>query len=169
MSEMELDRPVFEAVIVPHRSLSRGGLRLLLTGIIGICCAIAAGFAWLGAWPVCGFAGLELGLAAWLLRLHATAARSSELVLLTADGLRIIRTDMRGVRRETILPPAWLSVSVHERPGRTPALVLRSGQREEEVGSALGEAEKRDLAAALSAALHGWRHPRFDNPQLRDV
>jgi hypothetical protein len=36
----------------------------------------------------------------------------------------------------------------------------------EEVGRCLGEAEKRDLAAALDAALHRWRNPRFDNPQL---
>jgi hypothetical protein len=34
------------------------------------------------------------------------------------------------------------------------------------VGSCLGAAEKRELAAALEDALHRWRNPRFDNPQL---
>jgi hypothetical protein len=32
----------------------------------------------------------------------------------------------------------------------------------------LGEEQKRDLADALTKALHDWRNPRFDNPQLRD-
>jgi hypothetical protein len=31
----------------------------------------------------------------------------------------------------------------------------------------LGEAAKRELAAALGQALHQARNPRFDNPQLR--
>ena len=33
---------------------------------------------------------------------------------------------------------------------------------------ALGEAEKRDLAACLTRALHRARNPVFDNPQLRE-
>jgi hypothetical protein len=37
----------------------------------------------------------------------------------------------------------------------------------EQVATALGEREKRDLAAALRAALHRYRNPVFDNPQLR--
>ena len=38
----------------------------------------------------------------------------------------------------------------------------------EEIGRALGEAEKRDLAASLARALHRARNPVFDNPQLRE-
>jgi hypothetical protein len=37
-----------------------------------------------------------------------------------------------------------------------------------EVGAALGEAEKRQLATALLQALERQRNPLFDNPQLRD-
>jgi DNA-directed RNA polymerase subunit L len=36
-----------------------------------------------------------------------------------------------------------------------------------EVAAALGEAEKRDLANALTEALYRVKHPVFDNPQLR--
>jgi hypothetical protein len=38
---------------------------------------------------------------------------------------------------------------------------------EEEVGAQLGEEEKRDLAAALGAAMERWRNPVFDNEQLK--
>ena len=36
----------------------------------------------------------------------------------------------------------------------------------EEVARALGEEEKRELAAALAEALHRLRHPVFENPHL---
>jgi uncharacterized membrane protein len=40
--------------------------------------------------------------------------------------------------------------------------------RSYEIARQLGEDPKRDLAAALTRALHSWRNPVFDNPQLRD-
>lgn len=159
---------LFEAMIVPHRSLSRRGLRLLL-GAIGLVCGVnLAIFSRLHAWPVCGFAGGELVLAALLLRLNALSARASELLLLTPEALRVVRTDPKGRREERVLAPAWLRVHVEERPGRVPALFVGSHGVLEEVGRFLGEAEKRDLARALSEALHRWRNPVFDNPQLAE-
>jgi hypothetical protein len=47
-------------------------------------------------------------------------------------------------------------------------LLLTSRAAEEEVGAQLGEDEKRDLAAAIGAAMDRWRNPVFDNQQLRD-
>lgn len=159
---------MFEAVIVPHRSLSRRGL---LTVIAALCCLsmlITTLFWYLGAWPVAGFNGAELLLGILLLRHNARGSRASEVLLLSEQGLRIIRTDMRGVRSEAMLPATWLRVQLIEQPGRIPALLLSASGRRTEVAASLGEAEKRDLAAALSEALHRWRNPRFDNPQLRD-
>ena len=48
-----------------------------------------------------------------------------------------------------------------------PRLIARRHNREEEIGGALGEHEKRDLAESLSRALHRVRNPVFDNPQLK--
>lgn len=165
---MDIQAPLFEAVIVPHRSLSEAGLRRLLLVICAMCGASAAVFVWLGAWPVGGFTGLELLLAAVLFRLNARAAKGSEMVLLTEAGLRVIRTSPDGVRRERTLPPAWLNMVLEDRPGRVPALVLVARDIRVEIGRDLGEVEKRDLADALGGALERMRHPRFDNPQLRD-
>jgi uncharacterized membrane protein len=115
-----------------------------------------------------GFTGLELVLAAFLLRLNARAARGSEMLLLTEAGLRVIRTSPDGVRRERTLSPAWLNLLVEERPGRVPGLLLVARETRVEIGRDLGEAEKRDLAEALGGALDRLRNPRFDNPQLRE-
>ena len=163
------DATLFQAIIVPHRSLSPAGLRRLLAVICVMCGITAFMFVRLGAWPVGGFTGVELLLAAALFRLNARAARGSELVLLSERGLRVIRTDPSGIRREQLLSPAWLNLTLEERPGRVPGLVLSSRQIRIEIARSLGEDEKRDLAQALSDALDRLRSPIFDNPQLREA
>src|ERR1700710_531044 len=107
----------------------------------------------LGAWPVLPFGVLEIGLVAVMLRVNSRQARGSELILLHENELRIVRTEPSGRRREKVLPSGWLTVWLEERDGRVPRLLLSRYGMSEEVGQALGEAEKRDLAASLSRAL----------------
>jgi uncharacterized membrane protein len=159
---------LFEAVIVPHRSLTPRGLLILLGAITGMVGLTALRFWLIGAWPVMIFSVVEVGLAMWLIWLNAHSARASELVLLSEDGVRIIRTDPRGRRRERTLNSAWLNVVLEEPRGRVPRLFLAARNVREEIGTVLGEDAKRDLAAALSAVLYRARHPTFDNSQLRD-
>lgn len=159
---------LFEAVIVPHRSLSRRGLLWLQAVIIGLCCLTGLRFWMLGAWPVLAFSVVEVGLAVTLLTLNARHARASELVLLSEDSVRLVRTDARGQRQEQSIDSAWLNVVLEENPGRVPRLLLVARNLREEIGVVLGEAEKRDLASALGTALHRARNPSFDNPQLRE-
>jgi uncharacterized membrane protein len=163
----EAETPVFEALIVPHRSLSPAGIRILLGAVLLLCCVSSSVFVWMGAWPVGGFTGLELLLAAWLFRLHMRSAKATELLLLTPRCLSVVRTDPDGVRRTRELPPAWLAVHLLERPGRVPALLLVGQGHELEIGASLGEVEKRSLAEAVGEALRRLRSPVFDNPQLR--
>jgi uncharacterized membrane protein len=158
---------LFEAVIVPHRSLSVVGLRILLAAVLAACVGSSTAFVLLGAWPVGVFAGLELVLAAVLFRLHMNAARASELLLLTPAGLRIVRTSARGRVETRDLPAEWMAVRLEERRGRVPALVLQLRGHAVEVGRELGEDAKRSLAEALAEALHRRSNPVFDNPQLR--
>ena len=161
------DRSTFEALIVPHRSLSPRGLQALVGAICLLSAGLCAGLYLVGAWPAVAAFGLEIGLAVVLMRRHARGIRACELLLLSEAGLQVVRTDASGRRSERFLEPAWLSVALEERPGRAPALWLSNRGRRLEVGAALGEAEKRDLAEALRGALHRWRNPVFDNPQLR--
>jgi uncharacterized membrane protein len=129
---------------------------------------ISLRFWMLGAWPVMPFSVVEVGLVLLMLRLNTREARASELILLSETELRIVRTESSGRRTVRVLPSGWLSVLLSERDGRVPRLMLRRHGVSEEIGRALGEAEKRDLAASLDRALHRARNPVFDNPQLRD-
>ena len=163
---MDAEPCFFEAVIVPHRSLSPRGLRFLVGAICALSVCTTSVFWWLGAWPIAGFNGVEITTALLLLRYNARAVRSNEVILLSDTALRIIRTDQDGRRTERSVPPAWLRMELQERPGRVPGLYLLAQGARIEVAASLGEPEKLDLAKALEEALHRWRNPRFDNPQL---
>jgi uncharacterized membrane protein len=140
----------------------------VIGSLAGLALVIGARFWMLGAWPVLPFGALEVGLVVVMLRVNSRQALGSELILLSETELRIVRTEPSGQRREKVLPSTWLSVSLQERDGRVPRLVLNRYGMGEEIGQALGEAEKRDLAASLAGALHRSRNPVFDNPQLRN-
>jgi uncharacterized membrane protein len=163
------DPILFQAEVTPHRSLSARGLKL----IIGFVCSVSLGtttlFWSLGAWPIAGFNGGEILLAMVLLRAHHKSARAKEVLMLSGGGLRIVRVDARGKSSEQVLPAGWLNVVLTERPGRVPGLYLAARGMQVEVARSLGEPEKRDLAEALSGALHRLKNPIFDNPQLRSA
>jgi len=160
------EQPVWEAVIIPHRSLGPTGMRWVVGLLCGLSGVISVGLYLAGAWPVIGFNGIEIGLAILLLRHNARRAGTTELLMLAPGGLRIVRTGPSQRRTERVLQPGWLRCVLEERAG-TPALWLVDRGFRMEVGAELAEGEKRDLAAALEAALQRLQAPRFDNPQLR--
>jgi uncharacterized membrane protein len=162
-----MDNVYFEALITPHRSLSAQGLLRVTALLVGLSALTALRFWFIGAWPVIVFTLVEVPLAVLLLRLNAARARASELVLLGADGARVIRTDWRGRRQESRLQSGWLNVALEEPPGAVPRLLLTARTATLEIATFLGEAQKRELADALRTAIRETREPRFDNPQLR--
>ena len=157
---------LFEAVLTPHRSLSLRGVSIVL-GFLGVVSlGVTTLFWYLGAWPIAGFNGGEMAVAACLLRAHARSRREREVLLLSESGIRVLFFDQDGGKRERHMPSGWLNVVIEERQGRVPGLVLTTHGRRLEVARMLGEAEKRDLAESLRDVLHRMRNPIFENPQL---
>lgn len=159
--------PVFEALIVPYRSLSRTGG----AAFVGVVAVISGGLMlrlWLlGAWPAAILSLIEVPLLALLLLVNWRRARASELIMLTDEKFIVIRTDPAGRRQEATLPSAWLRVDL-QAADMVPHVILSSRGRALEIGAFLHEPEKRSLFEALRNALDRLQNPRFDNPQLRD-
>lgn len=159
--------PVFEALIVPHRSLTPGGVTTLVGAIVFVSLVTGLRFGLLGAWPVAIFSLLEIPIVVVLLTLNIRQARASELIMLTTEALMVIQTDPGGRRKQVSIPAAWLRVDLHEDRG-VPHVILSSHGRRCEVGAFLHEPNKVSLFEALRDALHRVRNPSFDNPQLGD-
>jgi uncharacterized membrane protein len=161
------DPLLFEAIIAPHRSLSRRALLGVIAALVAGSLFMTTLMARLGAWPAIAFNFAALALVVFLLLLHSRAARARETLRLTQSTLTITRQDAKGHRQTQSLPSAWINVLLEEPPATVPKLLLNLRGTQVEIARALGEAQKRDLAAALTRALHRARHPVFDNPQLR--
>lgn len=158
---------VFNATITPHRSLSPRQLFGLFCALSALTLVMGVRFWFLGAWPVTLFGLVEVGLIGTFFWVNHRGARAEETVTLYPDQARIARRGPSGRRWETTLSTAWLTVELEEKAHAVTRLWLCHRGRREEIGGALDEDAKRDLAGAIRGALESWRNPRFDNPQLR--
>ncbi|MFQ3622159.1 MAG: DUF2244 domain-containing protein [Acetobacteraceae bacterium] len=154
------EQPIFSAVLTAQRSLGTGGL-WLAAGVVAIAgAATALLFLLLGAWPVAGFVGLEIGAALALFLGHHRLARVTEEVVLDRRTLRITRRRGLGAARRWEFSPGWLRVAVEPAaPGRPGGVVLASHGRSVTLGTALSEEDRQGFARALGEALARWRAP----------
>src|ERR1700688_4252112 len=77
----------FDAVLMPHRSLSPAGFWLLMALVSAVSFASGMYFALHGAWPVFGYFGLDALLLYLAFRASYRAARRYETVKLTEEAL----------------------------------------------------------------------------------
>ena len=154
---------LFEARIVPHRSLSRRGFRTLMTGFVVVSVASAIPFVMLGAWPVAGFVGLDVAVLYLAFQASFRSARAYEDILVTPLELFLAKVTPKGHRSEWRFHPAWVRLArqEHEEFGLQ-RLSLHSRGRSVEVARFLGPDEKADFASSLTSALsQARRGPRY--------
>ena len=145
---------IFSAVITPHRSLSPRGFLILMLCLGAVSFVSGVVFVSMGAWPVCGFFGLDVLLVYVAFRANFRAARAYEEVTITASELTVRKVSPRGGVREWTLNPLWVRLEriVHEEFGIERLFLVSQGRRLS-IAGCLGAHEKKSLAKALSAAL----------------
>ena len=135
------DRPFFERVLLPHRSLGSRNFRLLM-GVLGlVSLAAGIGFVAIGAWPVIGFFGLDVGLVYLAFRLNYRSARQSETIRLADDAFTVERVSVRGERRNWHFQPFWVRVVLEERRDESNRLLVASHGRSLVIGDFLAPPE----------------------------
>ena len=151
-------KPVFfERVLWPHRSLPPRGFRLLMLGLGVLSIVVGIIFVAAGAWPVCGFFGLDVGLLYLAFRLSYRSARQRETLRLADDQFTVERVDIYGARRLWRFQPFWLRVVLEERHDKSNRLLLASHGKSIVIGDFLAPPVRRDLAATLREVLSRWR------------
>jgi uncharacterized membrane protein len=156
----------FERVLSPHRSLPARAFHVLM-GLLGlISLAVGIGFVSIGAWPVIGFFGLDVGLVYLAFRRNYRNARQSETLRLAGDAFTVERVSVRGERRSWRFQPFWLRVVIEERPDASNRLLVASHGRSLVIGDLVPPTTRRDLAVTITEALVRWR--KSFNPAVAD-
>lgn len=157
----------FDRVLQPHRSLPPSGFAIVMVLLGTVSFGIGVGFFLLGAWPVCGFFGLDIALLFIALRVNYRGARLCERLRVTEHSFAVERTGIRGEKRHWNFQPFWLRVILEEKDVETNRLLVASHGKSLVLGGFLGPAQRRCLAGDISAALARWR-ASVTSPAERD-
>jgi len=148
------ERPVFSAVIRPHRSLSPQGFRIVMVLVCLVSVVASLPFLVMGFWPVAGFFGLDfLGLYI-AFRLSYRQGEAFELLELTPIRLLFRKVSPRGETRDWQFNPLWtrLDREIDDEYG-IQHLLLTSRNEHVEIARDLSPPERETLAEAFGRAL----------------
>ncbi len=148
---------LFDAVLAPHRSLTRGGFVALMALVAVPCLAMGCIFLLIGAWPIAGFLGLDVALVWLAFRINYRSGRLRETLALTERDLTVRRIQPSGRTHEWRFQPYWLRVEVENPDAPDCRLTLTSHGRRLTIGAFLTAEERLSLAEALQTALRRLR------------
>lgn len=137
-----------DAVLTPHRSLSRRGFLYLVPAFAAVNAIVAAYFLAQGAWPVLIFNAMDVVLLIVALRWNFHDARVVEQVRVGADCVHVMRRSPRGHLAHWVVNPFWARAAVG-----AGGVHIAAGKRVVYVGAFLSPRERTDFANALRAAL----------------
>jgi uncharacterized membrane protein len=147
----------WETVLRPHRSLPPSGFLALMLCLATVSFVSGVVFVRIGAWPVCGFFGLDVLLVYVLFRLNYRGARMREVLRLEGGDLTVERIGVRGDRRFWRMQAFWLRVELVEAPDGGNRLLVTTHGRSLVIGGFLTPEERRKLASELDSALRRWK------------
>jgi uncharacterized membrane protein len=145
----------WQAILTPHRSLSKQGFLAVMTLIVLVNLVIGGMFFAIGAWPVAGFAGLDVLLIWWAFKANFADARRMERISITDHELVLDRMQGERPPEQRRFVRRWVKVELEEDKDREliGRLSLVSGPLRVTIGDFLGPEERKTLAFALRQAL----------------
>jgi uncharacterized membrane protein len=134
----------------PNCSLTPRGAVLFFGSICAVTFSISTAMLFKGLWPIFPFAGLEMLVLGWALRLSLRRRHHSQTITVTDEQVAI-ETREREHHERIVFPRHWAQVKLrradtHLHPSR---LTIESHGRWCEVGGFLTEEERRALAGRL--------------------
>lgn len=143
----------FDAVLMPHRSLSPRGFSLVMLTLGAASFAASLLFVLKGAWPVAGFFGLDVALVYLAFRANYRSGKNRETIRLTDRALEIARVSPYGRTSYLALEPSFMRVALAEFPDGDCRVSLHIRGRAIPIAAQLSAPERRSLAGALKEAL----------------
>ncbi len=141
--------------LTPHRSLTREGFVALIAIVAFVNLAVGVTFFLIGAWPVIGFAGLDVLAILWAFRRNFADGQRFEQIVAEDDVLTLSRVATDGMCENIAFNRRWVNVDLEFDEPRelTGKLFLRSHGKAHEIASFLGAEERESLAMTLRRAI----------------
>lgn len=142
-------------IIRPNRSLTDQQAVSLVLAIGIISMTIAGAFAYLGAWMVLPFSGLEWVLLAYCVHLHIKSSKQMEKVEISDNLVRVEKLEGNNKKFESVYNRAWVKVFLNKplKSGWPSRLCLGQHGKQTEIGYFLIEREKEQLAKLIKNSL----------------
>ena len=145
-----MDSEPLRIEICPNCSLSVRGAQVFFAAACVVPCGVGAFLACKGFWPILPFAGLEMALLGWALRL-SLERRFHRQTITVSEADVSIESQVRERCARVVFPRHWAQVKLRrpaamQYPSR---LTIESHGRQCELGSFLTEEERRGLALRL--------------------
>ncbi|MBT5575164.1 MAG: DUF2244 domain-containing protein [Alphaproteobacteria bacterium] len=156
-TKQDMEQEVITITLWPYRSLGRRGYLYLMTGFIGLIFILSLLFYTLGAWPVIGFLGIEVGLVWLIFRVNYNSGRNYEQIFITADKTSIEKVSWRGKTHRFDISSAWIAAKCIKANGQSDKLLLTYHSKQLEIGKFLPPREKFSLAIALNDSFERMR------------
>jgi uncharacterized membrane protein len=137
--------------IHPNCSLSVRGARLFFASACVMPFGMGGLLALKGFWPILPFAGLEMALLAWALKVSLERRFHSQTITVTESNVSV-ESRHRSSTERVVFPRHWAQVKLR-RPAASlhpSRLTIESHGRQCELGSFLTEEERRGLARRLA-------------------
>ena len=156
--------PLFQAELIPQRSLSLSGFYMTIGLLAGFCGLIGLIFFFAGAWPVIGFLGLDVALVFFAFRASYRHGRLREHVVLEPGLLRLERHWPNGRIQSWRLQPYWTRLSLEGDPQEPTKLMITCKDQTVLFGGFLAPDERASFTKELQEALLSARLPSSMQP-----
>ncbi len=147
------DKEVITITLWPYRSLSPRGFAAVMAFFGLSCFMLGSLFYFLGAWPVIGFLGLEIGIVWLAFRFNYLAGNAFEEIEISSRGVTLRRFDARKTIRQKLNISIWVRAECLPKNAERQKLYLRHHSQQIEIGAFLPPSEKPGLAAALNRSI----------------
>jgi uncharacterized membrane protein len=149
-----VDPETFRIEICPHCSLSTRAASLFFGSVCFVSFSIAGLMASQGFWPVLPFAGLEMVLLGWALKVSMARRHHRQTITVTDIDVSVELRD-RAYSVQHVFPRHWAQVKLRRPASRLhpSRLTIESHGRQCELGSFLTEEERHGLALRLQRVI----------------
>ena len=151
---METDKPVFAALLTPHRSIGPAGIRVVVLVFAGLAVVPGVYLVTTKLWPLI-FILMASTLSLWIaLSISHARGRTFEEVTLWRHHLKVRHVTHKGRERHHGFNPFWVRFHVNRDFGdRVTRLTLGNREETVEIGGFLNPDDKASFADAFGQAL----------------